>query len=225
MTSSVGHGHLGAPRAGDLVAHAREAVLAVEGVRPLRPPAIVQLAGEAAGRGQRVVAPACWRGRRRRSPARTSAVLRRRGRGRRSCRCKRGSRASRVRRVAPSRPRPASRRRAASSSRRPSRASPPAGSEVLDRVERGGVEPDELHGLVGEHRPRAGGEVLQAGPDGEDDVGLGGQCVGATCSRSTPIGTGVERMGRHQRRLAGDGLDDGDVVALGERRSASSASE
>ena len=47
--------HRRAPPAADLVAHAREAVLAVERRRRPRPPAVVQLAREAARRGERVV--------------------------------------------------------------------------------------------------------------------------------------------------------------------------
>ena len=54
-------GHLGAPAAGDLVAHAGEAELAVEGADRLGPPVLAELAGQAAGRGQREVgrSPAC----------------------------------------------------------------------------------------------------------------------------------------------------------------------
>ena len=68
MTSRLGVGHLGAPAAGDLVAHAGEAELAVEGAGRLRPPVLAELAGQAAGGGQRQVgrvadavdAPTTW---------------------------------------------------------------------------------------------------------------------------------------------------------------------
>ena len=80
----VGAGHLGAPRTGDLVAHAREPVLAVEVADLLGTPAVDQLAGQTAGRGEHVVASAAALDRRRRSPARTSDVRwRRRRTGRR----------------------------------------------------------------------------------------------------------------------------------------------
>ena len=136
--------------------------------------------------------------------------------GWRSCRRRRGTAPISTRPGRSTRPAPARRRPRADSSDRPSRASATSGQgEVLHGVERGRVEPDEPHRLVGEHRPRAGGEVLQAGPDGEDDVGLGGQRVGRRAAGRAD-GPGVERVGRQQRGLAGDGLDDRDVVALGE---------
>ena len=57
---------------------------------------------------------------------------------------------------------------------------------------------------------------LQSGADGEHDVGLGGEPVGTFASDDTDR-TGVARVVPRQCRLAGDGLDDGDAVALGER--------
>ena len=69
--------------------------------------------------------------------------------------------------------------------------------------------------LGGERRPRAGGEVLQAGADGDDDIGLGGECVRRRATGDADR-AGVQRMGRQHARLARHRLDDGDVVDLGE---------
>ena len=52
---ALGVGHLGAPAAGDLVAHAGVAELAVEGADRLGPPVLAQLARQAAGGGEREV--------------------------------------------------------------------------------------------------------------------------------------------------------------------------
>ncbi len=66
-----------------------------------------------------------------------------------------------------------------------------------------------------DHEP--GGEVAEAGADGEHDVGLGGEAVGALGADDADR-SGVARMVVGQRRLAGDRLDDGDPVDGGERR-------
>ena len=183
---AVGHGHLGPPRARDLVAHAGVAVLHVDAAHALGAPAAVELAGEAAGGRQRVVGGPGQAvdgphdlgvGRPLLAGRSTGAgdlvdvgvVLRRLDRGP----------------LAPGvRPPPTAHALG-------QLGQPLAGvghqrqGQVLDGVEGGRVEPDEAHRLVAEHRPGAGREVLQAGPDGEDDVGLGGQTRWPRCTRSS----------------------------------------
>ena len=53
---------------------------------------------------------------------------------------------------------------------------------VLAGVERRDVELDQP-GVARHQRARAGGEVLQPGSDGEDQIGLGGKRVGGATSR------------------------------------------
>ena len=218
MTSPVGQRHLRPPPAGDLVAHARVAVLGVEAVQPLRPPAVVELAGEAAGGGHGVVGRlgqavdgADHLGVRRALLLRrhvgtgdlvdVAVVLRRLG----------GRPLGPARRTPRQPPRPRRQLGEALASVGDERE-----GEVLDGVVPGRVEPDEAHVLVAEQRPRAGREVLQPRPDGEHDVGLGGQRVGRRAPGDADR-AGVQRVRGEQAGLAGDGLDDGDVVPLGER--------
>ena len=87
-------------------------------------------------------------------------------------------------------------------------------ARVLDGVEPGCVDADEPRRTL-EHGPRAGREVLQPRADRDHDVGLCGECVRRLAPGHADR-AGVERMGGDQRRLAGDGLHDRDVEALGE---------
>ena len=66
-----------------------------------------------------------------------------------------------------------------------------------------------------DHEP--GGEVAETGTDGEHDIGLGGEAVGSFGADDADR-SGVVRVIRWQRRLAGDRLYNGNPVALGERR-------
>jgi hypothetical protein len=87
---------------------------------------------------------------------------------------------------------------------------------LLVRVPRGGVDPDEADIRVLEHRPRSGGEVLQARAHRDDDVGL--FCDGVRRARpGDAYRAGVVRVIVGQCRLAGHGLHDRDAMALGER--------
>ncbi len=87
---------------------------------------------------------------------------------------------------------------------------------LLRGVPAGGVDRDEPHVWVLEHRPRPGGEVLEAGADGDDDVGVLGDGVRRGRprhpDRACVIGVIVDERG-----LAGNGLDDRDPPPLGER--------
>ena len=104
---------------------------------------------------------------------------------------------------------------ASDSSSRPTRASPTTASDaVLVRVEARGVEADDAR-VVAEHRPGAGGEILQPRADREHHVGLGRQRVGRGRADDADRAD-IHRMVVDQRRPAGDGLGDGDVVPLGE---------
>ena len=76
------------------------------------------------------------------------------------------------------------------------------------------VDRDELRILV-KGGPRSGGEVLQAGADGDDHVRLLGNRVGAVRSGHTD-GPDVQRMLCQHVGASGDGLDHGDVVSFGE---------
>ena len=67
-----------------------------------------------------------------------------------------------------------------------------------------------------ERRPRPGGEVLQAGADGEDHVGLGGKRVGRGRA-DNPDGAAMDGIVVGERALAGDRLDHGNP-ALGRKR-------
>ena len=88
---------------------------------------------------------------------------------------------------------------------------------MLVGVEARRVDTDEADVRVLEHRPRPGREVAQAGADGEDDVGLGSEAIGALGTDDADR-SGVVRVVGGERRLAGDGLHDGDPVAFGEGR-------
>ena len=70
---------------------------------------------------------------------------------------------------------------------------------MLDCVEASSVEPDEA-GACPEHRPRARREILQPGPDGQDEVGLGRQAVGTVPARD-PDGPGPGRVIGEQAAL------------------------
>ena len=86
---------------------------------------------------------------------------------------------------------------------------------VLVGVVGGDVDRDDAAVGVLEERPGAGGEVLEAGADGEDDVGGLGDGVGGGGAGDAD-GAEVERVVVGQGGLAGLGLADGDVVLLGE---------
>ncbi len=68
---------------------------------------------------------------------------------------------------------------------------------------------------IAEKRPRAGGEILEARADPDDEVGILRQCVGARRAGDADR-SHVERMVPGERRLAGLRLGDGDVVRFGE---------
>ena len=181
---AVGQRHLRSPRAGDLVAHAREPVLAVEVVERLGAPAVVELAGEPARRS-RARSRSAWRVRSI-APTTCAYVGQPAPRRRRSAILSMYAWYAAVSRAA------RSDQSSVSASRRRSvvqLAQALAGVGDDRRCERcltasktGGVDADE-RGVGGERRPRAGREVLQAGADGEDDIGGAGQLVGATCNR------------------------------------------
>ena len=86
---------------------------------------------------------------------------------------------------------------------------------LLVGVPRGGVHADEPDVRIAEDRPRAGREVLEPCPDRDDDIGALGDGVrrARTGDADRP---GVVRVVVGKGRLAGDGLDDRDAVALGE---------
>ena len=90
-----------------------------------------------------------------------------------------------------------------------------ADGAVLQRVVAVDVDRDELAVGVGEDRPRAGGEVLEAGADADDEVGRRAGVVAA--GRAGDAGRAeVHRVLPGGRALAGLGLDDRDVAARGE---------
>ena len=176
ITSRSGFGHLGAPAAGDLVAHAGEAELAVEGADGLGAPVLAQLARQAAGRGQRQVgriagpvdrADHMGIGRQL-GVGRARALVDQRVPGGILVRCPRA---------------PGGRRRQpAERCRQLGKAGLGVADDrerpVLGGIEAGGVQRDELDVRVGEHGPGAGGEVLQPRADREHDVGIGGERIG-----------------------------------------------
>ena len=160
--------------AGDLVAHAGEAELAVEGADRLRLPVLAQLAGQAARRGQREV------GRIARPVDRADHVRvgGQRHVGRPGADRPSGSTPRTPWRRAPATP-------AARASRQPGRQLGEAllgvadgERPVLGGIEPGGVQRDQPDLGVAEHAPRAGGEILEPRADREHHVGLGGERVG-----------------------------------------------
>ena len=74
---------------------------------------------------------------------------------------------------------------------------------MLGGVERLHVEADETAGRVLEQRPRAGGEIGEAGADREDHVGLRGEPVGRPGGDGTPDRAQRQRMVGRGRRFAG----------------------
>ena len=88
---------------------------------------------------------------------------------------------------------------------------------MLVRVEACGIDRDETHLRVAEGGPGAGGEVLQPGAHGQDHVRLGRQRVGRGRADHAQR-AGVHRVVVRQHRAPGDGLDDRQVVPLGEAR-------
>ena len=86
---------------------------------------------------------------------------------------------------------------------------------VLQRVVAVDVDRDEPAVGVGEDRPRAGGEVLEAGADADHEVGRRAGRVAA--GRAGDAGRAeVHRVLPGGRALAGLGLEDRDVAARGE---------
>ena len=85
---------------------------------------------------------------------------------------------------------------------------------VLDRVESSSVDGDDLH-VVPEQRPRGGGEVLQPGAHGDDDIGLAGQDVGRGCPDNAERAA-VQWMLMPHHRAAGRRLHHRDAVLLGQ---------
>ncbi len=80
-----------------------------------------------------------------------------------------------------------------------------------------GVDGDERDSRLFEHRPRAGGEVLEPRADRNDDVCAFGHGVRRRRTRDSD-GSGVVGMGAHQRRLSRHRLDDRDVPPFREIR-------
>ena len=90
-----------------------------------------------------------------------------------------------------------------------------ADGAVLQRVVAVDVDRDEPALRVGEDRPRAGGEVLEAGADADHEVG--GRAGLVAAGRAGDAGRAeVHRVLPGGRALAGLGLEDRDVAALGE---------
>ena len=181
-------GHLGAPGAGDLVAHAGEAELAVERAGRLHLPVLAELAGKAAGGGQREVGRRRRRGSPRRPPARSSAHWCWSAWS--PCRPCRSSRhipwrARRIQALL----RPPVAERGAELDDRLARIADDGERPVLGGVEAAGIDGDDAR-LRREHRPRAGGEILQPRADRDDHVRVAGQRIGRGRRRS-------RRSGRH----------------------------
>ena len=211
----------GAPRRGDLVAHAGEAVLEVHGGARggarsygAGAPAAVQLAGHPPGGGEHVVVGT-------RGVVDDPGDL---GVGERPV----GADAARAQPVDGRVPGGPPARRAggprvggrpagqslAELQQRLARVAHHGQGAVLDRVEAGGVDGHDPH-VGGEAGPRGGGEVLQPGADGQHHVGLGREVVGAGRAHDAQRPAVQAVVMRHQR-AAGDRLDDGDAMGLGE---------
>ena len=95
--------------------------------------------------------------------------------------------------------------------------------ESLHGIEPGDVDADEP-GVGGERRPRTGGEVLQSGADGDDDIGLGGERV----RRRAPGDAdrpGVQRVGRQHDALPATVSTTGMLWISAKRVSSASAPE
>ena len=198
---------------GDLVSHARVAVLEVVAARIPRPPEAVELAGEAARGADDHVARA-------RGPVDRADHL---GLGGRNVLAGRRGEVDEARPLGGEPPRglrPGGRR-----APRPERgrqllqAAARVGEERL-RLVLAGVVCRDVQGHQGEtgrpeERARPGGEVAEAGPDGQDDVGLGRERVGRGRARHADRAH-VGRMVPGQGALAGLGLRDGHAVTLGE---------
>ena len=88
--------------------------------------------------------------------------------------------------------------------------------QVFARVVPADVERDQP-GVVAESRPGPRREVLKSGPDGEDNVGILGDDVGAVGSRYADR-TYVQRVRRQEVGTTCDRLDDRNAARLGERR-------
>ena len=86
---------------------------------------------------------------------------------------------------------------------------------MLGGVERLHVEADETAGGVLEQRPGAGGEIGEAGADGEDHVGLRGERVGRAGAGDADRAQRQRMVGR-RRRFAGLRLGDRNPVLLAE---------
>ena len=211
---AVGRGELDAEAAGDLVAHARVAVLDVVALRVARAPQLVQVAGHRARRAHDDVARAgdavddaehlALRGQR--------AVAERVGLldGRVPLGGEPGG-ALGVVGVGAAALERAAQRLEARRARRPTSGRP----GVLERVDGRDVEVDEAR-VLGEQRARGGREVAPARADAEDHVGLardrvgGGRAGGADRAERLRVVVG-------QRALAGLRLGDRDAGRLGER--------
>ena len=85
---------------------------------------------------------------------------------------------------------------------------------MLPGVEARGVELDQPR-LARPERPRAGGEILQPGADGEQHIGLARQAIGGGRAGDAD-GADIQAMGPGQRALAGLGLGHRYAMALGE---------
>ena len=210
-------GHPDADPAGDLVSHAGEAVFDVVALAVPGPPHAVQVTRQGAGRADDDV------------PGLHHLVDRAEhlglGEQRRSARRSRSGRTRRPRRPRPW-PSPAppagtqrrsnSRPAAAVSASSVRLASACTGSPaVLDGVDRGDVDVDELDVRVLEDRPGRGGEIRVPGADPDDDVRLPGEQV----RRRVPGGADraqVQRVVERQRALAGLGFGDRDAGGLDE---------
>ena len=86
---------------------------------------------------------------------------------------------------------------------------------VLGRVEGGRVDRHQPGIRVPEQAPGTGGEVLQPGADGEDQIRRPGDGVGGLGSGNAD-GADAAGVGPGQRRLAGLGFGDRDAVPFGE---------
>ena len=214
VLAGVEGGHLDAQAAGDLVAHAGEAVLHVVALAVAGAPQLVEVAGHRAGGADHDVLRPAEAVDRRRAPRTAPAA----GAWPRSCeRCTVASH-SRASAVA---------RSVWSLGRRPAGQrvgellEPAAGVALSDHgrqlvgVDRGDVEVDEAHAGVGEDGLGGGGEVAVAGADADDDVRLGGQGVGGRGAGGADGADGL-RVVEGQRALAGLGLRDRDAGGLDE---------
>ena len=211
----IGHRHLGAPAAGDLVAHAGIAELAVERAGGLDLPVLGQLARQAPGGGDDAVLLAGLAVHR----AHDLRVARKVGVG--------GPGAllhdlvprpvERFRLLGPRGRRPVAGDRRVQLGHRLPGVGDDGQRKMLAGVETRGVDADELEVLVLKHRPRAGREILQPRADRHHDIGLAGERVGGGRADDAE-GSGIQRMRVGHDAAAGDGLDDRNGVLVRERR-------